>query len=62
MVTDAKQFNRAGWNAWAEAGGRWSVPVDGKGIAKARQGDWEVFLTPAKPVPRSWFGDRSEPK
>jgi SAM-dependent methyltransferase len=26
-------------------------------IARARQGDWAVVLTPNKPVPRDWFGD-----
>jgi len=31
------------------------VPVDPSVIARAREGDWEIVLTPTKPVPRDWF-------
>ncbi len=54
---DPKQFNRTGWDAWANADGRWSVPVDEDVIARARKDDWDVLLTPSKTVPREWFGD-----
>jgi SAM-dependent methyltransferase len=33
------------------------VPVDAGTIARARRGDWQVILTPRRPVPREWFGD-----
>lgn len=32
-------------------------PVSAEVIARARKGDWEVVLTPLKPVPRDWFPD-----
>jgi SAM-dependent methyltransferase len=38
----------------------WTVPVDDKTIAAARRGEWEILLTPAKPVPRAWFPDLDE--
>ena len=28
-------------------------------IAAARRGDWQIVLTPTRPVPREWFGDLS---
>jgi len=31
------------------------VPVSSEAVAAARQGEWEIFLTPSKPVPRQWF-------
>jgi SAM-dependent methyltransferase len=49
--------NRRAWDAQALANGIWSVPVDSETIAKARQGNWEVILTPKLPVPRDWFGN-----
>lgn len=49
--------NREAWNRLAEAGNEWTRPVSPETIAAARQGDWSVFLTPSKPVPREWFGD-----
>ena len=36
-------------------GNRWTVPVEPEEIQAARQGHWEVLLTPMLPVPRDWF-------
>ena len=33
------------------------MPVNPAGIADARRGQWQVVLTPARPVPHEWFGD-----
>ena len=33
----------------------WTIPVSTDVIAAARQGDWEIILTPTKPVPKGWF-------
>ena len=35
----------------------WSVPVSKELIENARNGKWEVVLTPQKSVPKSWFPD-----
>ncbi len=51
------EYNRAAWDRNVAAGNRWTVPVGPEVIAAARQGRWEVILTPTKPVPRSWFPD-----
>jgi len=56
-MRDVREINRAGWNARVARGDRWSVPVSPGEVARARQGDWSVLLTPATAVPRDWFGD-----
>ena len=52
---DHLEHNRRAWNRESAAGERWSVPVDANTIARARRGDWQVILTPDKPVPADWF-------
>ena len=42
---------------WVREGWEWGRPVSHEIYEKARQGQWEVFLTPTRPVPRRWFGD-----
>ena len=54
---DVRAFNRAAWDAEVARGNRWTLPVDAATVARARQGDWSVVLTPARPVPREWFGE-----
>ena len=38
-----------------EDGWKWGVPVDSSVCHDAKNGIWNVFLTPVKPVPHSWF-------
>ncbi len=52
---DVRAFNREAWNKNVENGNPWTVPVSADVIAAARKGEWEIILTPTKPVPRSWF-------
>lgn len=42
---------------WVEEGWEWGVPVSHEVYAAAKEGKWDVVLTPTKPVPHSWFGD-----
>jgi len=53
---DVVEHNRISWNRQSKRGSQWCEPVDAETISRARRGDWEVVLTPLKPVPRSWFG------
>lgn len=53
-------YNRNAWDHQVEAGQRWTQPVNSETIARARRGEWEVVLTPTRPVPKSWFGDLRE--
>jgi SAM-dependent methyltransferase len=38
-----------------ERGSQWTTPVSSEVIAAARQGQWQIILTPTKAAPRSWF-------
>lgn len=42
---------------WIENGWEWGKPIDHETYKKAQQGQWDVLLTPTKPVPHEWFGD-----
>jgi SAM-dependent methyltransferase len=54
---DILAYNRHAWDRQVEKGDRWTVPVGPEVIAAARRGDWQVVLTPTRPVPRDWFPD-----
>lgn len=57
-MRDIVVHNRTAWDAESSGGeSPWCVPVDAGTVAAAREGQWEVFLTPTRPVPRHWFGD-----
>jgi SAM-dependent methyltransferase len=54
---DTYTHNRQAWNREVERGqNRWTLPVEPEVIARARRGDWQIVLTPQKPVPHAWFG------
>jgi SAM-dependent methyltransferase len=52
---DIREYHRQAWDRKVQEGDRWTVPVGPEVIAQARQGTWQVVLTPTKPVPRDWF-------
>jgi SAM-dependent methyltransferase len=54
---EIRRYNRNAWNRQVELGNPWTVPVSEAGVAEARQGRWQILLTPTKPVPRAWFPD-----
>ena len=42
---------------WIEDGWKWGQPVSHEVCEAARRGQWDVVLTPTKPVPHEWFGE-----
>jgi SAM-dependent methyltransferase len=54
---DVVAYNRDAWDREVARGNRWTVPVSREQIAAARSGDWQVVLTPTRPVPREWLGE-----
>lgn len=56
---EVNDHNRRAWNREVEKGNIWTCPVDPNTVARARKGDWQVLLTPTRPVPREWFGPLS---
>ncbi len=57
---DILAYNRAAWDKEVEHGNEWTVPVGPEAIAAARQGVWEIVLTPTKPVPKTWFPEMKD--
>lgn len=49
-------INAKTWDRWAEQGGDWTIPITHEEYVRAQQGDWGVYLTPCKFVPKAWFG------
>lgn len=47
---------------WISDGWEWGIPISHEIYEKAKNGSWDVLLTPTKPVPHSWFGDLSGKK
>jgi len=45
------------WDKEVKRRNKWTVPVSEVVIAAAKQGQWEILLTPSQPVPRAWFPD-----
>ena len=54
---DIRELNRKAWDKQVEWGNEWTIPVSAEVIKAARQGQWEIYLTPTKPVPLNWFPD-----
>ncbi len=52
---EARRYNQQAWDHQVEEGNEWTLPVSAEEIARAREGDWSVVLTPVRPVPRDWF-------
>jgi SAM-dependent methyltransferase len=57
MAMDVRAYNREAWDKLVESGDRWTVPVTTDEIRRAKKGEWQIVLTPTKPVPKSWFPD-----
>jgi SAM-dependent methyltransferase len=52
---DVRAYNREAWNRQVAEGNQWTVPVTPEQIAAARRGDWQIVLTPCRPVPQEWY-------
>lgn len=54
---DYQDINAKTIDRWIEEGWEWGVPISHEEFVKALNGEWEVVLTPTKPVPKAWFGE-----
>lgn len=55
-MTDFLAANQKAWDKQAQQQQAWSIPVDADTIAKAKQGEWQIHLTPS-PLNKQWLGD-----
>ncbi len=42
---------------WVADGWEWGKPITSEQYDAATRGEWNVLLTPTKPVPHEWFGE-----
>ncbi len=54
---DLLKHNREAWDKMVSDKNRWTVPADSAAIEEARRGNWNIVLTPTKPVPHDWLPD-----
>lgn len=54
---EIRSYNRRAWDVAVERGSQWTIPVSTDVISAARQGEWQIVLTPTKLIPASWFPD-----
>lgn len=54
-MKDYTNINSKTWDIWAKNGCCWTVPVTHEVFVEAKNGKWDVILTPCKPVPKAWF-------
>lgn len=50
-----QKHNSAAWDQAVDEKSEWTRPVSRGVVARAREGNWSVILTPKKKVPREWF-------
>jgi len=56
-VTNLLEHNRTAWNEEVKKGNQWTIPATKEEIEKAKGGNYQIVLTPFKPVPEEWLGD-----
>ena len=54
---DYTEINAQTIDRWVRDGWEWGVPITHQAYLDALAGNWDVVLTPTKPVPKAWFGD-----
>lgn len=52
-----QEINAKVINGWCDGGWEWGTPMDHETFMKAKNGIWDVLLTPTRAVPHRWFGD-----
>jgi len=54
-MMDIRRHNSEAWDRQVEGRNPWTIPVSPRKVEDARSGQWEIFLTPTRPVPKDWF-------
>ena len=54
---DYSEINSQTIDRWIQDCWEWGVPITHQAYLDALAGNWDVVLTPTKPVPKAWFGD-----
>ncbi|MDY4754889.1 MAG: class I SAM-dependent methyltransferase [Candidatus Faecousia sp.] len=57
MEKSYQDINAETIDRWCADGWEWGVPISHEEYLAAKEGRWQVLLSPTKPVPHSWFGE-----
>ena len=52
---DYTDINSKTIDQWVEDGWEWGRPIDHETFERAKQGDWQIILTPTRAVPQEWY-------
>lgn len=52
---DIVNHNKSAWDNYVDKKDRWTIPVSEQDLKNAKNGNWNIVLTPIKPVPHNWF-------
>lgn len=52
---DYTKINSEVFDGWVAAGWQWGQPISQKEYIQAKQGDFQLVLTPTKPIPSHWY-------
>lgn len=52
---DYTKINSEVVDGWVAAGWQWGQPISQKEYIQAKQGDFQLVLTPTKPIPSHWY-------
>lgn len=55
MNTNYTDLNSKTIDNWVDNNWEWGIPISHETYVKASKGEWNVLLTPVKPVPKEWF-------
>jgi SAM-dependent methyltransferase len=62
MDTNYTDINIETIDRWIEEGWEWGIPITHEEYIKAKNGQWNVLLTPTKYVPKDWFPELKNKK
>lgn len=57
MNIDYTEMNSVIIDSWVDNNWEWGIPISNEAYVKATKNEWNVLLTPVKPVPKEWFPD-----
>src|SRR5690606_7197430 len=52
---DIVKHNKSAWDNYVDKKDRWTIPVSEQEVENAKNGKWNIVLTPKKSVPHNWF-------
>ena len=52
-----QDFNAITIDSWCDSGWEWGKAITHEEYVNAKNGNWNVLLTPTKYVPQEWFGE-----